>query len=136
MRLPRTALPISSVIGKQATLLLAAQLPRCRAGSAGHKSNRPLLYVPKKLPIGHIHRIERIIGRDSAVKLVAEFGGEIVHLPLCADYFRDVRDREILRLHRNGINSSKIADLVGITRSRVSQILRTCGLEPQIHEHP
>ena len=56
-------------------------------------------------------------GRD-VVELLA-VAGRIAEL----DELVPVRDALILRLHRDGLNGAQLADLAGLTRQRVHQLI-------------
>ncbi|MDA3922748.1 MAG: hypothetical protein PF501_19030 [Salinisphaera sp.] len=116
LRLPDSAQEIADVIGRERTLYLIGQLPVC-----GQRSWRVVLYVPKTLPADHW--LVRVLGWRDAMRLVREFGGEILQPSNCRCVHRAYRDQSIHRMAGEGMSAADIARAVGLTRRRVSGVL-------------
>lgn len=63
------------------------------------------------------------IGTDATAKLVEQYGGQKLYLPVERNVMIDARNADIVGRARAGISHSKIAVDCGLTRGRVSQIL-------------
>lgn len=122
MRLPGVVQEIADVIGRERALYLVGQLPRCYAGTAGHKSWRVIMYVPKTLKADH--QLVHLLGWHDARRLVDAFGGEILQPPTCAEIYRKFRDASIIRMARSGMKSTAIADLMEVSERHVRNLLR------------
>lgn len=122
MQLPASAQEIANVIGREATLSLIGQLPRCIAGKVRKKSSHVIMYVPKR--IGLDHPLVRMIGWIDASRLVQAFGGEIMFPANCAGIHRAFRDKEILKMLADGLKPVVVAAAVGISERHVRNIIR------------
>ncbi len=111
--LPRSVREIAEVIGREATMYLIGQLPRCYAGADGKKANKVIMYVPKRLPPDH--RLVEILGWTTAQKLVRVFGGEILYPANCNHLEARLRNRRILEMLDAGISSVQVAEEMGVT---------------------
>lgn len=122
MRLPESVQEIAEVIGRDAALYLIGQLPTCYAGTAGHRSHRVILYVPKTLKPNH--RLVEILGWNTALQLVKGFGGEILQPANCREIYAQFRDREIQRMLADGAKPAQVADLMGVSERHVRNLAR------------
>ena len=122
MKLPESVKEIADVIGNDAALDLIDKLPRYYGGADGKKSNRVILYVPKKLD--PTHRLVAILGWQSAAKLVDAFGGEILAPANCRGVKAEQRNQEIRRLYREGVTRSDLARMLSITTRQIGNIVR------------
>lgn len=111
--LPWSVREIAEVIGIEPALRLINQLPTCIAGTEGHKSVRPILYVPKRLPPDH--RLVEILGWHDALKLVDHFGGEILYPANCREVERDILRRFAGELLAIGYRPEMVAEKLGVT---------------------
>lgn len=122
MRLPESVQEIADVIGRDRALFLVGQLPRCYVDTVGHKSWRVMLYVPKDLKPDH--ELVRILGWHDAVKLVAGFGGEILHPASCAEVYRAFRDKSALAMLEAGETPVAVAEVLGVSDRHVRNLKR------------
>lgn len=120
--LPKSVREIAEVIGIEASLRLINQLPTCLAGTEGHKSIRPILYVPKRLKPDH--RLVEILGWHDALRLVNHFGGEILYPANCREVERGILRSYAMKLMAIGYKPEMIADKLGVTVRTVRNILR------------
>ena len=120
--LPESVKEIAEVIGREDTLRLIGQLPTCYAGKEGHKSNRVIMYVPKRLPPDH--KLVEILGFNTAMKLVRHFGGEILQPANCRALYSRFRDEAILRMLDAGARPGMVADLLGVSERHVRNLQR------------
>lgn len=111
--LPNSVREIAEVIGRDSAMYLIGQLPRCYAGTDGHKSNKVIMYVPKRLQPDH--RLVEILGWQTAQKLVRAFGGEILYPANCGHLEARLRNRRILEMLGEGIPAVIVADEMGVT---------------------
>lgn len=122
MRLPSSVQEIANVIGRDRALFLVGQLPRCYVDRVGHKSWRVMLYVPKDIKPDH--ELVKILGWPDAVKLVAGFGGEILHPASCAEVYRAFRDKSALAMAGQGMKPTAIAEVLGVSDRQVRNLIR------------
>lgn len=120
--LPGSVREIAEVIGRHEALFLIGQLPSCYAGNEGKKSNRVILYVPKR--VGPDHRLVRILGWDVAQKLVRGFGGEILQPANCRAYYVRFRDRTIMDMLGEGCRPAMVAEIMGLSERYVRSLQR------------
>ena len=125
--LPRTVQQIADVIGRDSALHLVNQLPR--AFTKGHPSGQPILYVPKVLSPDH--PLVQILGFTDAKRLVQAFGGEILYPAACFNLVRQTRNREVVRLLREGWNARDIARAFGLTLKQVRNL--NAEIAPEAH---
>ncbi len=79
----------------------------------------PTIYAPAQYRKNHI--LERVLGEDGFLRLIASFGGETVCMPrLAVDAER--RLGAVYRGMRDGLTTRQIADRLGISYRRVRQI--------------
>lgn len=125
-RLYGTVREIVDVLGREKTLFLIGQLPKCYAGPDGKKSWRVILYVPQKLTPHH--QLVRILGWHDAEKMVRAFPGEILQPANCAEIYREFRDISICRLSVQGLTPAGIARMFDVSERHVKNVLATvCG---------
>lgn len=115
-QLPQTASVVADVIGRAATLALAA------------KCQYRHLSVPKRA-IPDSHFIVRTIGRKKADALQKAFGGELLPLATCYHIHQAERDASIRDEHSAGRSPSEIAARFGLSVSHVIRITRPRYLE-------
>lgn len=123
--LPASVQEIADVIGREAALLLVGALPRCSQRDKRYPkaaSSRVIMYVPKRLEPGH--RLVQILGHVQALSLVQHFGGEVLYPANCADVYRRFRDREALRMVREGMTAKAVADVLGVSDRHVRNLVR------------
>lgn len=120
--LPASVREIADVIGAEAALRLINQLPTCLAGTDGHKSVRPILYVPKRLPADH--RLVQILGWHDALKLVNHFGGEILYPANCREVERSILREFAKKLLGIGYRPEMVAEKLGVTVRTVRNIVK------------
>lgn len=129
MKLPRSVQEIADVIGRERTLFLIGQLPRCMVRDnpshgvkhrAGGVSERVMLYVPKVLKPDH--NLVRILGWHEAQALVAAFGGEMLAPGNCREVYRVFRDGHIARLVGEGVPHAMVADWFGVSEKLVRNV--------------
>ena len=111
--LPSSVREIAEVIGREATMYLIGQLPRCYAGADGKKANKVIMYVPKRLSPNH--RLVELLGWHAAQQLVRAFGGEILYPANCGHLEARLRNRRILEMLDQGIPSVQVAEEMGVT---------------------
>lgn len=122
MKLPASAEEIANVIGRERTLFLISQLPRCFSGSAGKRSTRVILYVPKTIKPNH--RLVEILGWHDALKLARAFGGEILQPANCNEIYARFRDASIIRMLGQNGHAADIAELMGVCERHVRNLAR------------
>jgi hypothetical protein len=130
--LPDSVQEIADVIGRERALYLIGQLPRYT--SKDHRwsaaaPSRVLLYVPKASRLTDRHKLVRILGWRDAVRLCEVFGGEILKPANCSCIYKRYRDTQILRLAKDGLDSSRISALIGVSASQVRLILQRISQE-------
>jgi hypothetical protein len=79
----------------------------------------PTMYVPECYRAGHL--LERVVGEDGFLALIANFGGETVGIPR-AHFDPERRIGAVYRALRGGLTTSQIAGKLGISPRRVRQI--------------
>lgn len=119
MRLPASVQEIADVIGRERALFLVGQLPRCYQTRKGSKRAgwHVIMYVPKVLKPDHL--LVQILGWPDAVKIVAAFGGEILHPANCAEVYRVFRDRASLAMVASGMTPREAAEAIGVSARHV-----------------
>lgn len=118
MRLPSSVQEIANVIGRDRALFLVGQLPRCYS----RKSCHVILYVPKVIKPDH--QLVQILGWSDASKLVAGFGGEILHPANCTEVYRAFRDKTALAMIEGGKTPVEVAELLGVSDRHVRNLKR------------
>lgn len=109
---------IAEVIGRQQ----ACRLIVAMRGSTG-RSWRVCIYVPKRLHMDH--DLVRILGWRDARRLCYAFGGEILQTSNLRYLERSWRAWSIHQLARvSGLSPADISDQIGLSVSRVREILR------------
>jgi len=133
MSLPPSVKEIAEVIGRDNALYLIGQLPRAYGGSANSpksggregntnkKSQRVIMYVPKRLTIQD--KLVTILGWGDAEKLVRVFGGMLIHPATCADIYITYRNKNIVRLRGEGVPAAMVAEWFGVTERHVRNIV-------------
>lgn len=108
--LPETAQVVADVIGREATLALAA---KCQ-----YKN----LYVPKK---GFEIRdwVTKAIGPAKAEKLVKIFGGESLPLPKCFYVYQQQRNLQMRQAYASGKTVQEIAEAFLMSLRNASRIV-------------
>lgn len=129
--LPESVREIAEVIGREDALRLVGQLPTCYAGNEGKKSNRVIMYVPKRLSPDH--KLVEILGWNVAMKLVRHFGGEILQPANCRKILSRFRDEAILKMLDAGARPSMVADLLGVSERHVRNVARENPQEEKPH---
>lgn len=124
MRLPASVQEISDVIGRERALFLVGQLPRCYQTRKATKQTcwHVIMYVPKVIKPDHV--LVRILGWQDAVKLVAAFGGEILHPASCSEVYRAFRDKTALGMSDAGMKPTEVAELLGVSDRHVRNLKR------------
>lgn len=117
MTLPQSVQEIADVIGRERALYLIGQLP-----AAGSRSWRVCFYVPKRIKPDH--QLVEILGWHDAMRMVRHFGGEILQTSNCNFLHREFRNREIWRMHGEGLRLREIAEAVDLSEYHVRDILR------------
>lgn len=120
--LPNSVREIAEVIGIEPAMRLINQLPTCLAGTEGHKSVRPILYVPKRLKPDH--RLVEILGWHDALRLVEHFGGEILYPANCREVERGILRSYAMQLIAIGYRPELVAEKLGVTVRTVRNIVR------------
>lgn len=124
MKLPASVQEIADVIGTERALFLVENLP-CYSEKTGDRAEtkRPLLYVPKKIAAGH--KLETLLGRETALKLVDGFGGEMLKPASCRRWAKSVRlRRHVRRLLGEGLTTAEVARAMSVTARAVRKIIR------------
>lgn len=78
--------------------------------------------MPKRIKPDHA--LVRILGWRDAQRLVRHFGGEILQTSNCNFIHREFRNREIWRMHREGLSAGQIAEAVDLSEYHVRDLLR------------
>ena len=123
--LPRSVREIAEVIGVERSLYLVGQLPRCYERDHRYPAARRscvILYVPKTLRPDH--PLVAILGWPDASKLTKAFGGEILQPGNCMDVYRRFRDKAIVQMLHQGIPSSHIAEMMGLSERQIRNLAR------------
>lgn len=124
MRLPSSVQEIADVIGRDRALFLVGQLPRCYKTRQHSKQAgwHVILYVPKVIKPDH--QLVQILGWADATKLVAGFGGEILHPANCTEVYRAFRDKTALAMIEGGKTPVEVAELLGVSDRHVRNLKR------------
>lgn len=91
------------------------------------------LYIPAE--INENHPIAQVIGMPAATRLVREWGGETLWLPLGYQREQDRRDRMIALLLAAGVGSKAVSNVAGMSESHIQKTrkrLEEMGLMPLI----
>lgn len=127
-KLPASVEEIAEVIGRERTLYLIGQLPRCYVKDSrkadvpkGGLSERVILYVPKTLKPDHY--LVQILGWNDAQRMVRVFGGEMLCPANCRTVYQPHRDDGIRRMQADGVPITMIAEWFDMTERRVRQVL-------------
>lgn len=80
---------------------------------------QPTLYVPGCYRAGHL--LERLLGEDGFLRMIAAYGGETVCIPQ-ARMDAERRLGAVYRGMRAGKTTGQIADQLGVTYRRVRQL--------------
>jgi hypothetical protein len=150
MKLPPSVSEIAEVIGDAKAMELIGKLPRhegrqrrertCRrqGGHLEFKRTRVMLYVPATLKEDHM--LVRLIGWDSALKLVQAFGGEVLKPATCAEVYRRFRDTSIRNMTaEGGWTVEQLAEIMGVSVRHVRNVQREINPveSPRVKlEHP
>ena len=126
-KLPKTVQQIADVIGRRAALRLVAQLPR--SFSKGHPSGQPILYIPKSLSSDH--PLEKMLGLADATLIVQAFGGEILFPAAGVSVVRQARNREVIRLLKEGWNEHDVANTFRLTVRQIRNLRKESAPEEQ-----
>lgn len=110
--LPESLLDMADHINKDAIMRLVAHYGGTRC------------YIPKVLP--ETSELAAVIGQDAARALAEVLGGERIEVPKARDFQRAVRNREIIRRHREeGLSYRELARAFDMTERNIGSILRT-----------
>ena len=123
--LPASVQEIADVIGRDDALRLVWRLPRCQVEDKrkpGATQERVMLYVPKKMKPAH--PLVRILGAEQAQKMVATFGGEILHPANCRGLHRAFRDREVRRQRAEGLSIKILAISFDLSERQIRNLVR------------
>lgn len=115
MQLPGIAQEIADVIGRDDTLALIGNLPRC-----GQRAWRVNLYVPKRLKPQHW--LVEELGWEKAHALSKEFGGQTLEPSRCVSVARTYRNKTIWALRESGSSCAEIALAFGLSARQVRNI--------------
>jgi hypothetical protein len=107
---------IADQIGANAALKLAAFY-----GGTGKQ-----VYIPTQPTTGHV--LEKIVGEEAFKNLVAAFAGETLWLPL-VDLTALRNAGRVWMLRESELSNGQIANLLGISRARVGQIVAALRLD-------
>lgn len=102
---------LGSIMGAEATLRLIA----IYGGGT--------LYVPMHVE-AEAHPIARLVGAIAFRNLQREFGGETITLPVCEEFHRLGRVRQVARAFRLGLRTGEISALLGISQRQVANYRR------------
>ncbi len=124
MRLPESVQEIADVIGRDRALFLVGQLPRCHQTRKHSKQSgwHVILYVPKVIKPDH--QLVQILGWQDAAKMVAGFGGEILHPANCSEVYRPFRDKSALAMIEQGMSPVAVAEVLGVSERHVRNLKR------------
>lgn len=125
MNLPASVQEIIEVIGVSETAHLIKNLPTYRENMGGRAVERVILYVPKS--VGPGHRLDNILGLETAQKLCAGFGGETLKPANANCIERWERNTKILRMANEGVPSRIIARSFDLTDRQIRNIVRRSG---------
>ena len=107
--LPSTMQEIATVIGREATLLIAIKTPY------------RTIYIPKSPAPDHW--IARLIGQERWAVMQREFSGIQLVVAKCSDIARAERDDEIRRGFKSGKTRAWLSIEYGLTPRRIRSIL-------------
>lgn len=108
---------LSGVIGFTNTLKLMAWF------GGDHKRR---LYIPLTFDPDQI--MAKVIGEDSARRLIQEWPGEFLSVPSLPDYEADVRKRKVKRMIEQNFGTQEIAGFLEMSERRIQQICRELEL--------
>lgn len=107
---------IADQVGANAALRLTSFF-----GGTGRRLYVPLVATPN-------HLLEKIVGREAFVNLVAAFGGESLWLPLID--INPLRNAgRVWLLRESNLSDVQIGNLLGISKQRVGQIVASLRLD-------
>ncbi|WP_299084151.1 hypothetical protein [uncultured Ruegeria sp.] len=115
-KLPPSVQEIADVIGREKALEFIGKLP-----NSGSRSWRVCIYIPKDLPADH--KLVELLGWHDARRMVDAFSGMILQPSNCRFLEWQFLHREIVRLHREGVQIADIADMVERTAYWVRVII-------------
>ncbi len=119
--LPDSAQAIADVIGREATLHLARNLPYNHIITNGGTCR--LLYIPKKKTLTNDYWLVKVIGLEKAKLLQEQFGGCLITLAKCADTLRGERNAKIVNAYKAGKSVGEIAALFGLAQRTIADIV-------------
>lgn len=91
--LPEAVREVAGTIGRPNALKLAGSV--YASGAAAHTGRFGTIYVPEKPKGKSFERLARLVGRHSAVQLVAKMGGTELRFGSCSAWANRVRDASI-----------------------------------------
>ncbi len=115
--LPDSLAEIAEVIGRADTLRLVGSLP-----ASGSRKWRVCFYVPKKIEPDHF--LVGLLGWKKARALGHAFAGMILQPSNGKNVMRQIRNRQIKELAKEGQPPADIAAAVGLSEYTVRRILR------------
>lgn len=125
--LPESVQEIADVIGRDKALNLVFNLPK-----SGKRKWRRNIYVPLPMNLNDKCLLVRILGFDDAKKVSDVFGGLTLQPANCAEFREEVRNKEIVRLFKDGVDANDLSDFFGLSDRRVFYILKEKGaLKPE-----
>lgn len=124
--LPESVREIAEVIGRYDALRLIKQLPTSYSGKEGHKSHKPIMYVPKTMSLANkwARFYLTAIGWDKAMRLIRAFGGEILYPANCRHLESRLRDRDIKSCLAAGEDADLVATIFNVPRRHVMKLQR------------
>lgn len=122
--LPESVREIAEVIGRESALTLIKHLPTAYDEKA--KRHKPIMYVPKTMSLSNkwARFYLTSIGWDKAVRLVRNFGGEILTPANCKHMEARLRDRDIRSCLKAGEDIDLVATIFNVPRRHVLKLLR------------
>lgn len=116
--LPKTLNPIAYVIGLDRAMALARLAPPCPS-----RPDKACLYIPRPGRLDDEHLLTRTVGRELALAVCREMGGE-AWWPPSGDFLeRAIWARLVLDLGDLGYERDEIAERVGLSITSVKGIL-------------
>lgn len=124
VRLPKSVQEIADVIGRENTLYLIGQLPKCPTPSRG--GSEVLLYVPTLNRLTPDHRLVKILGYPLARKLSANCAG-LWKPANCNSMVKSFRNRSMIQFFESGHTIAEIAEIFETTTKYTRKILQDMG---------
>lgn len=131
--LPESVREIAELIGRESALTLIKRLPKT---AHGRHIAKPIMYVPKTMSLSNTWACFYLttLGWDKAMRLIRNFGGEILYPANCKQFEARQRDRDIRSCLQAGEDVDLIATIFNVPRRHVLKLLREISPDEKVPE--